>query len=230
MADQVADATQDTKETYTAEEFEALRAEREALIAKRDELLTEAKKAKDKLRAFDGVDPDEHKALKQKLTELETQKKADKAGITSQELDRMRAEVRQALEEEYAEFKTRAEELAQENRSLKLDNVVKGVMGKNGVRAERVDDLFRLTADQFDLTDDGKPVLREKMGLEIEKFVSEDLRKSYPEWFDGTGSSGGGAPKSAAGGGGSSRVVTAGDNDAFISNLEGIAKGTTEVR
>jgi hypothetical protein len=216
--------------TYTQDEYEALQAEKEALLAKRDEILSEAKKAKDRLRAFDGVDPEEHKTLKQKLADLETQKKADKAGITSQELERMRGEVRQSLEEEYAEFKTRAEQLATENRALKLDNVVKGVMGKSGVRSERVDDLFRLTADQYDLTDDGKPVLKEKMGLEIEKYVAEDLRKSYPEWFEGTGSSGGGAPKSAAGGGGSSRVVTAGDNDAFISNLEGIAKGTTEVR
>lgn len=229
----MADSTEgqdDQPKTYSAEEYKALEEERAALLAKRDELLTETKEAKKRLKAYEGVDPEEHAQLKARLAELEQQKKADKAGITSQELERLRGEVRQSLEEEFAEFKTRAEQLASENRALKLDNVVKGVMSKNGVRAERVDDLFRLTADQYDLTDDGEPVLKEKMGLEISKYVGEDLRKSYPEWFEGTGSSGGGAPRSAAGGSGSSRVVRRDDNDAFITNLDSIAKGTTEVR
>lgn len=226
MAD---DGTQGTQ-GITQEQYDALVAEREALIAKRDEILTEAKRAKDKLKSFEGIDPNEYKSLKQKMAELETKQTAEKNGVTSQELERLRAEVRQHLETEYAPFKTQLDALAKENRALKLDNVVKTVMGKNGVRSERVDDLFRLTADQYDLTDDGKPMLRDKMGLPVETYVKEDLRKAYPEWFEGTGSSGGGATKSIAGGGGSTRVIAADDTAAFMANIEKIAKGEVQVR
>lgn len=219
MADEGTQETQE-QETFTREQYEAaMQSEREALLAKRDEALKEAKAAKDKLRAAE-----------QKAAEEAQQKKAEKAGITSQELDRMRAEVRQALEAEYAVHKTTAETLAKENRALKLDNVVKKMMGENGATAKRIDDLYRLTADHFDLTDDGKPMLKDKMGLPVETFIKEDLRKAYPEWFDGSGSSGGGATKSIAGGGGSTRVIAADDTAAFMANLERIAKGEVQVR
>lgn len=224
MAD---DNTQD--QGISKEQYEAMVAERDALLAKRDEILKEAKGAKDKLRSYEGIDPNEHKSLKEKLADLEQKQKAEKAGITSQELERMRAEVRQSLEAEFSVFRTQAETLAKENRALKLDNRVKKVMGDNGVRAARIDDLFRLTADHYDLTDDGQPMLKEKMGLPIDTYVKEDLRKAYPEWFDGSGSSGGGATKSVAGGGGS-RVIAASDKDAWSQNIEAIAKGTIEVR
>jgi hypothetical protein len=220
---------EDGAKTYTPEEIQALVAEREALIAKRDELLTETKQTKSKLKAYEGIDPEEHKTLKQRLAEIETQEKAGKAGITSQELEKMRADIRKDLESEYSPFRTSAEQLAAENRALKLDTKVKDVMAKSGVRAERIDSLFRLKADAFDLTEDGKPILKDQMGLPIEKFIAEDVRKEYPEWFEGTGSSGGGASKSAVGGG-SSRVIPAGDQSAFLANLDGIAKGTVTVR
>jgi hypothetical protein len=211
----------------TAEEIAELKAEREALIAKRDELLTEVKQTKGKLKIYDGIDPEEHKTLKQRLAEIETQDKAGKAGITSQELERLRAEVRKSLEDEYTPFRTNAEKLAAENRSLKLDNVVKTEMAKSGVRAERIDSLFRLTQDAFDLTEDGKPILKNNIGVEIGKYVREDLLNEYPEWFEGSGSSGGGASKSVSSGGGK-RVITGAE--AFSQNIEAIAKGTAVYR
>lgn len=233
----MSDAGGDDK-TYTQEEVDALIEERnKALEAKRDEILGELKDAKAKLKALDGVDPEEHKKLQQKITDLEQQKKADKAGITSEQLTKMRAEVEQDMISRFA--KMSASELADQipavkdvvhdNRSLRLDSVVKAEMAKAGARSERIDALFKLTADQFDLTDDGKPMLKDRPGIEVGKFVAEDLKKQYPELYNGSGSSGGGASRSTASGSGAPQTIAADDGEAFIANLEGIAKGTVSV-
>jgi len=66
--------------------------------------------------------------------------------------------------------------------------------------------------------------------MTFEELVAEMRSSSdFASAFEGTGSSGGGAVRSAAGGGGRN-VVAAGDNDAFLANLEQIAKGEVEVR
>jgi len=223
------DASGDSK-TFTQAEVDALIAERnKALEAKRDEILTELRAAKDKLRGFDGVDPEEHRKLQAKLTELEQQKKADKVGITSEELVKMRAEIRQDLEKEFGPLQEQLSTAKQEIRTLRLDNVVKGQMAKSGVRGERVDALYRLTADQWDLTEDGQPMVKTRPGTEVGKHISDQLADEYPEFFEGSKSSGGGASKSAAGGSGSPRQITWGDSDAFMSNLDGIAAGKVKV-
>lgn len=216
--------------TYTEEEVQALVDERnKALEAKREEILKELKTAKQKLSQFDGVDLDELKGAATRLKQLEQESKAKKAGVTSEELDRLRREVREELEKEYSQFKSQAEKLAGEVRELRLDGVVKGEMAKAGVRGERVDALFRLTGDRFDLTDDGKPMLRDRPGTEVDKYIAGDLAKEYPEFFAGTGSSGGGASKSSGSAGASVRQIKAGDKAAFAHNLERIAKGEVAV-
>lgn len=215
--------------TYTQDEVDALIRERnEALEAKRDEILGELKAARDKLKAYDGVDADEHKALKAKVADLEHKQKADKAGITSDQLEKLRADIREDLEREYADIVSERDSLSSEVRGLRLDSVVKAEMGKAGVRPERIDALFRLNADAFDLTDDGSPMLKDRPGIGIDKYVAEDLKKLYPEFYQGSGSSGGGASKSAAGGGGA-KQITYGDQKAFSDNLEAIARGEVEV-
>ena len=220
----------DEAKTFTEEQYNAMVAERDALLGKNNELLTETKTVKTKLKAFEGLAPDEARAALTELAELKSQKKAEQAGITAEQLTKLRNEARAELEKEYQPFRSQAEELARENRTLKLDNVVKQQMGKGGVRAERLDALFRLTADAFDLTDDGKPMVKSQPTLEVEKYITQELSKEYPEFFNGSGSSGGGASKSAAGGSGVVRTVPAGDNAAFLANLEGIAKGSVAVR
>lgn len=222
----------DDPKTYTQEEVDALIADRnKALEAKRDEALTEAKNAKKALKAYEGIgDAEEARKALAELADLRGQKKAEKAGITAEELNKLKADMRKELEGEYSPFKTTAEKLASENRMLKLDNVVKQQMGRGGVRSERLDALYKLTGDRFDLTEDGKPILKENAARDLDKYVVEDLSKEYPEFFNGSGSSGGGAPKSNAGGGGVVRTIPAGDQAAFLANAEGIAKGTVVVR
>lgn len=219
--------TQDQVDELVTERLASAKAEGDKAF---ESLWGEAKAAKEKLRAFDGVDAAEYKTLKEQLKALEQKDKADKAGITAEELAKMRAEMRADVEGEYSGLKTRAEELATENRTLKLDNVVKATMSKVGVRAERLDALYRLTKEHYDLTDDGQPLVKLRPGKEVEKYVAEDLAKEYPEFFRGSGSSGSGASRSAGGAGDHVRTIAAGDSKAFLDNLEGIAKGRVTVQ
>lgn len=220
--------------TYTQDQLDAAIAEaNKALEAKRDELLNEVKTLK---RKYDGIDPDEYRQVAQRLSELEQQKKADQAGLTSEELAKLRQDVAADIRKQFEadpdagiEAFPWARELANENRSLKLDSVVKAEMAKGGARAERIDALFKLTQDRFQLTSDGKPVLRDHPATELSKYVADELRTEYPEFYNGSGSSGGGASKSNASGGGFSHKIAADDGDAFLKNLEQIASGDVEV-
>lgn len=224
--------------TYTQEELEAKVAEaNKGLEAKRDELMDEVKGLRRQMKAFEGIDPKEYQKVTSRLAELEQQDKADKAGMTSEALTKLRQDVEAEVVKRYAADRDAAlqvfpwaSELAGENRSLKLDSVVKAEMAKGGARAERIDALFRLTADRFDLTDDGKPMLRDKPAAEIDKYVADELRKEYPEFYNGSGSTGGGASKSSnAGGSGPVKRIAADDQAAFLANLEGVAKGEVAV-
>lgn len=141
----------------------------------------------------------------------------------------MRAEWREQMEADWAPVRSQLEEAQRENRTLKLDNVVKTTMGASGVRPERVDALFRLVGDRFDLTDDGTPVLRDFRGKDVAKYIAEEVAKEFPEFYKGTGSSGGSASKSATSGGGRVREIARDDSAAFMANLEGIAKGEIAV-
>jgi len=193
-------------------------------------LWSEAKAAKAKAKAFDGMDAQEVREKLGRLSELEHETKAKKAGITKEQMDQMRRDIRDELEREYTPHREKAESLNKKVRELQLDNVVKGLMGKSGVRPERIDTLFRVASDKFDLTDDGSPMLRDNPGRDVGKFIAEELGKEYPEFFQGSGSSGGGAPRSTGGAVGGVRSISADDGSAFISNLEGIARGTVVVR
>jgi hypothetical protein len=225
VADPVKTFTEDEVAAQVEEKLAAAKAEGDKAFQK---LWDEAKQAKALAKKFEGLDPDEIRTLKQRFTELEQQKKAEKAGITSEQLDKMRLEIRADLEREYSPVKARVESLSTENRTLKLDNVVKGVMAKNGVRAERVDALYRLTAHDYDLTDDGQPMVKGRLGTPVDKYVLEDLSKAYPEFYQGSGSSGGGASKSNAGGAGGVRVIAAPVGGRFGKDFdpEALSKGT----
>lgn len=66
--------------------------------------------------------------------------------------------------------------------------------------------------------------------MTLEELVSEmRASKDYASAFEGVGSSGGGAVRPAPASGGAATTVAAGDEQGFLSNLEGIAKGTVKV-
>lgn len=202
--------------------------ELDSLKAKVSEFRDNNVKLLKELERFKGIDPDEVRSMQTKLQELEHQSKASEAGITNEQLKTLRAEIRKDLEKEYSGLQGEVESLRADNRGLRLDSVVKDEMSKAGVRAERIDALFRLNSDKFDLTDDGVPFIKERPGAEIAKFVAEDLRKEFPEFYNGSGASGGGASKSS-GGVGQHGKIAASDKEALSHNLEKIASGDIEV-
>ena len=229
MADDPKDKDKPT--TFSQDEVDALVTERLASAKAEGDtafknLWDEAKAAKEKLRAFDGIDPVEHKKMKDSIQALEQSSKAKKAGITAEELDKMRAEIRTDLEGEYAAVTTRAETLSAENRTLKLDNVVKAEMAKAGVRAERLDALYKLTAEDYDLTEDGVPIVTARPGKEVSKYVAEDLGKEYPEFFKGSGSSGGGSSKSSGGAPGTVTTIASTD---ISKHADGLLDGSVVI-
>ncbi len=219
----------DDPQVFTQEQVEAQVQERLAAAK------AEGDKAFEKLWEEGKAAKATARTLEAKLAEIEQARKAEKAGVTSDELTRLRGEVRADLEKEYLPLQSQRDTFASENRQLKLDTVVKGLMGKAGVRAERVEALFRLTGDKYDLTDDGKPMLKDRMGTPVEKFLAEELIKEYPEFYQGSGSSGGGAPRSngGAGGVGRARVIAAPAHGvfdkSFLDNLDGLRNGTTTI-
>jgi hypothetical protein len=229
----VADPEGGTQGTFTQEQVDA--AVKEALAEAKGEhdtafqkLWAEAKEAKRRAKAWEGLDPEQVQQQLDELAALRQESQAGKVGITKEKLEQLRADIRAEYEKDYGPVKAERDKLSQEIRSLKLDSVVKSMMGKHGVRADRVDALFRLSADAFDLTDDGAPMLKNSGG-DIEKYIRDDLAKTYPEFYAGSGSSGGGASKSSGGAGASVRAIKASDKAAFIANLDRIAAGQVEV-
>lgn len=144
------------------------------------------------------------KDLGSKVSDLEQRAKAAEAGVTDEKLKELRTNIRADIEKEYAgkalaelpeswAARTEAQKALGENRSLKLDSQVKKLAAEHGVRAERLDAWWRQFGDRFDLTSDGKPVLKDKPEIEIAKYISGELKKELPELYVGTKAEGGGA-------------------------------------
>lgn len=223
--------------TYTQEEVDALIAQNESgLKANRDEAVKEAKRAKDALKAYDGVDPEEFKRLKSAAEEAERKKLTEQGNFDALK--------KQLVDQHAKELEGRDGRIGSLTKSLErhlidaeasrviaeLKGSVKGLLPhvKPHIRVVEVDGEF--VAQVVDSK--GNPRIGDAKGgpMTISQLVEE--MKSDGELsrlFEGSGSSGGGASKSGAGGGGS-KVVAAGDAVAFGQNLEGIAKGTVDVR
>lgn len=143
---------------------------------------------------------DSHKATAKKLADLERAEAAKGAGIEEEKLKELETKIRADIEREkaaeIAELQKKLEdreEILTENRALKLDSKIKDTMVKNGVLPEAVDDIFRLSSSEYDLTDAGNPVLTNHPAKAIDVFVKEDLAKRYPWAFKGSQGDGGGA-------------------------------------
>jgi hypothetical protein len=127
------------------------------------------------------------------LKKLQNQGKADKAGLTDEQVQALRADVKAELEAEYAPFKTDAEKFKAENQSLLLDSKVKASLAKAGFLVEHIDDMWALKGKDFELTADGKPMVRGKPGIDVDKYIVDTYTKPYSDWVKGTQALGGGA-------------------------------------
>lgn len=233
----VAGDNEDTK-TFTQEDVDRIIAEQTAgLKANRDELIKEAKRAKDTLKGYEGVDPDEFKKLKQQAEEAD-RKKAEAQGdfksLEKQLIDRHQAELdtRKARE-------TKLERAL--NNRLTSDELRKALVGKADptmmellvehgskyVRIRETDDDF----EQYVADEKGNPLVADGKGtpMTVEMFVDQTLKAKFPTAFLGTGSSGGGASKSQGGALGGAKHIPSTNDPAFIANLAEVASGKVTV-
>jgi hypothetical protein len=148
---------------------------------------------------------DEEKARKAAETarlELERRLEGQQVGLTEAQQKEYRDKVKADLEQEYKPLK----DIEVEHKALKrltlLDNPVKETMlsEKVGVRGERQAALWTLIKDRFDLTADGKPMVKDHPGLSVEQYLASEVKKEYPEFYKGTQAAGGGAGGSSGDG------------------------------
>jgi hypothetical protein len=131
------------------------------------------------------------KALKdaeKRLAELETLAKAKESGISDEKLAEMQAK----LEAKIAPERAAREAAEAKLRALQLDAALKSLMATSGVRAERIDTLWKLIGAEYDLTDGGTPILKADPTADVAKSLAGRV-KEFPEFFAAPDASGGGA-------------------------------------
>ncbi len=164
-----------------------------AIAKERTERETAAKAAKD---------------AEKRAADLELQAKAQKAGMTDEQLATLRAEFEAKVAPERA-----AREAAEKRlREKELDSAVKSLMGSNGVRAECVDKLWKLESHQFDLTESGTPIVKSDPTADVAATIKAFV-KVHPEFFAAPAGSGGAADRS-----GKLQPTSAADEALLLSN------------
>jgi len=131
------------------------------------------------------------KAAKE-LTDAQAKASATAAGMTEDEFRRRYSAIEENVRKEYEPKVKELDRLMTENRALKLTNVVKVMFKDAGAVKGRQDDFWKMHGDEFDLSTDGKPIVKAEPGKDIAKHVAA-ICKSRPEWMQGTRAGGGGA-------------------------------------
>jgi len=226
------------KKTYTQDEYEGMVGERDALKAKRDELLDEVKGTRKRLKEFEGLDAKEIRDLVARAAD-EDRKRARETGdwekreaqLMEKHAKELQAErdARQGAEQAVERYLVDAEAMqaigGKGFPKLLLPvikprlKVVKGEDGHPAVRVIDADGTVRVKVEK------GKAI-----PLTVTEYVTE-LRED-PDLagaFVGSGASGSGASR-GEGSGGAARTIPAGDDKGFLANLDKIAKGEVVVQ
>lgn len=223
---------------FTQEEVDAMVAEaNKSLEANRNTILEEAKRAKEALASFEGVDPKEYKRLKDAAAEAERQKAEAEGDWT-----KLEEQIKSAHANELGAKDARIEKLVGSLRTHLVDaELTKAISAAKGdpdlllpharqyVQTRETEDGFEV----FVADEKGTPLVSDGQGtpMTMAELVETKLAEKYPRAFDGTGSSGGGASKSIPGGGGRfAGTIAADDKSSFMDNLEGVAHGKVQVR
>lgn len=122
---------------------------------------------------------EEARQAKARLKEIEDTSKAKAAGVTDEQLAKLRAEIaaeKAPLEEANAK-------LAAELRSLKLDARLKSMLGEAGANPKRLDALHKLIGDRFDLNESGSIILKDKPTTDLAKYLAEAVANEFPELY-----------------------------------------------
>jgi len=209
--------------------------------SKVDEFRTTNIELSKRLEQFGDVDLDEYAKMREQIAEIQKQKAKDagdwetRESQLRKEMAEVSAKERKALETELEGLRGALDEevriaratsaLAEHKGSTKvlLPHVLrytKTVKGEDG----------RYTAIVVD--EQGNPRIGDSQGSNMSIAQYVETLKADPDFarnFEGTGSTGGGASKSTGGASGPVRKIAANDGDAFIANLEKVAKGEVEV-
>lgn len=202
------------------------------------ELLDDLKKAQAKLKAYDGVDPEEHKKLKDAA-----EKAAADAAKATGNWEQRETQLKEQHAKEAATMKAAIEKRDAAIRRQLVENKVREALGPLLLQADTVDVLLphverfiqvKEDGDNWIATvvdDKGQARIKDAQGTafgiaDLAKEMSEQTK--YAPFFKGTGASGSGAKGSGTQQGGK-KVIGANDDAAFLANLAGIAKGDVVV-
>jgi hypothetical protein len=232
----VAESTEVETTEVTAEAFAALQEEKAALIANRNEVLKEAKAAKTKLAAYAGIDLEEVKTLKQEKEEAE-RKRAEAVGDWKARETQLLAKVQQDIDAREGRIKTLSTALERRLVDAEATAALASAKGSTKVLLPHIKSHVKVVEEDGEFVvhvvdAKGNQRIGDAKGspMTIAQLVEE--MKADPDFarnFEGSGSSGGGAPRSNAGGGGGVKTIAAGDNAAFLANVDGILDGTVKI-
>lgn len=127
---------------------------------------------------------EETRRLKAALAEREQADKAKeaedaarKSGVSDEQIAKLRQEI-EAAKAPLVEEKTRLEK---ELRELRLDSKVKAMIAEAGFNPKRIDDVFKLIGDRFDLSENGTPILKDNPAAVLPEYLKTVASKEYPE-------------------------------------------------
>lgn len=171
-----------------------------------------------KLKALDGIEPDEYQRLKQEEDERKKKKMIDGGKV-----DELLAEQREQLEKKHKTdidaLTTERDALLTTNRKLLLTDVMKAEALKESAHESALDDIVaRATAWQLQdgkpvaLDNESAPILRDGRHLTMNEWL-KDLQSSASHLFKDSG--GGGTPPGGGAPPGGDKVITRTQFDAM---------------
>lgn len=237
MADDAKDDKAGDVTTYTQDQLDTKMAERDAseagLKANRDELLGELKALQDKHKAFDGIDPEEHKALIEAKADAVKKKAEDEGDWQAREnqLVELHGKETDTLKAELVETKSTIEKLLVDSVAVAAIAEAKGSSKvllphvKQHVKVAQKDGEYTVhvvDANGVQRFSDGNGTAMTITNLVAE--MREDAE--FARNFEGSGSSGGGSAKST---GGASGGITYIDKSEVANYQDGLIDGTVRV-
>lgn len=168
------------------------------LKTKNAELLGKFKETSERLKTFDGIDPEAVRGILSKFAsdeEAQLIAKGDIDTVLTKRAERMKSGFEKdlkAAQDAAAHASSRTEKFA----SRVLKGEVVGAASEAGVHKYALEDAMLAASRDFELDDDGNPVAREgKYGkdgkpLTLKEWFAE-MKETRPHWFPASGSGGG---------------------------------------
>jgi hypothetical protein len=185
---------------------------------------------------FEGVDPDEHKKMREKITSLEQQGLKGDADVTSI--------IQGAIEKAVKPLQQKLEQMSEREKEAKnalarrdLESILTKEGLKAGVSEKAIPDYLRRGLDVFRLKE-GEPVAMNGDDTPIFSSAKPSEPLSVPEWIGSLSDdaphlfkpSAGGGTDARPGGGDGTKTYDPTDEAAFLNNVDGIAKGEIKPR